>query len=299
MQGSDVVRLITLAAIWGSSFLFMKILAPVMGAVLTADIRVSIAGIILVLYCAAIRFDINWRENWRHYLIIGAINSAIPFYLFSFAALHIPASYSVIINSTSPFFGAVLSAIWLGEAFTSTKLLGLGMGAFGVSMVTHLSKHEMDPYFAKSIIACFIAAALYAVCGVYMRKFSSHLKPLATAGASQVIAGLLLLIALPFSPPIGEISSKIMVIACVFSVLCSAIAYLLYYKLVADIGPTKALTVTFLTPMFGMVWASLFLGEPITIRMVTGSLIIIAGAALVLKKTTKAHSDSSTTHERI
>jgi len=113
MRPSDITRLLSLAAIWGGSFIFMRVLAPVLGPVVTADLRVLIAGIALIIYFRVIRFDAEWRIYWKKYLFIGAFNSALPFFLFSFAALHIPASYSVILNSTSPLFSAVFAASWL------------------------------------------------------------------------------------------------------------------------------------------------------------------------------------------
>jgi drug/metabolite transporter (DMT)-like permease len=111
MQASDLLRLISLSAIWGGSFIFMRILAPVLGPVVTADLRVLIAGVALMVYFWVIEFDAEWKRFWKQYLVIGVINSGLPFLLYSFAAVHIPASYSVILNSSSPLFGAIFSAI--------------------------------------------------------------------------------------------------------------------------------------------------------------------------------------------
>src|SRR5512147_1158843 len=114
----------------------MRVLSPVLGAAATADLRLLIAGIIMLVYFAAIKFDCNWAQNWKHFIIIGVVNSSIPFFLYAFAALHIPASYSVIFNSTSPLFGAVFSAIWLNDRLTGRKVAGLLSGAAGVVLVS-------------------------------------------------------------------------------------------------------------------------------------------------------------------
>src|SRR5581483_5922473 len=135
MRPADYLRLLTLAAIWGGSFIFMRVLAPALGAFATADFRVLIGGVVLALYIRIIRVQPNWREHWRHYVVIGMLYSGLPFTLFAFAALHLPASYSAIINSLTPLFGALFAALWLNERLTPTKIAGLTLGVAGVTLV--------------------------------------------------------------------------------------------------------------------------------------------------------------------
>ena len=284
MRPSDIARLLLLAAIWGGSFIFMRILAPVLGPVLTAELRVMIAGFTLILYFRIIKFDPEWRLHWKKYLLIGSINSALPFFLFSFAALHIPASYSVILNSTSPFFAALFSAMWLHERLTIPKLLGLVVGAIGVGLVVRVGTVETDSMAALAIGACLLAAICYGLTATYIRRFGLALKPMSIAGASQVMAGLVLIPLIPLSPMKGELTLTVGVTVVVFSLLCSAVAYLLYYRLIADLGATKALTVTFLMPAFGMLWGFLILHEQITPGMIFGAILILVGCALVLAR---------------
>jgi drug/metabolite transporter (DMT)-like permease len=282
VRKSDVVRLVALAAIWGGSFIFMRVLAPVLGPVVTADLRVLIAGIALSIYFWAVRFDSEFRRYWKQYLIIGGVNSAIPFFMFSFAALHIPASLSVILNSTSPLFGALFSAIWLSERLTVKRLFGILMGAVGVAFVVKIGVVKTDAMFGWAIAACLTATLCYGLSAVYVKKVCRELKPMGIAGNSQLMAGLLLIPAIPLAPPQGTITAAVVVGVVVFALLCSAVAYLLYYRLIADMGPTKALTVTFLMPVFGMVWGAILLHETITLPMIGGALLIIAGTGLVL-----------------
>ncbi|MFZ1685467.1 MAG: DMT family transporter [Candidatus Zixiibacteriota bacterium] len=284
MRAADIARLLLLAAIWGGSFIFMRVLAPVLGPVLTADLRVMIAGLTLILYFRIIKFDPQWRPHWKKYLLIGSINSALPFFLFSFAALHIPASYSVILNSTSPFFAALFSAMWLHERLTIPKLLGLVVGAVGVGLVVRVGTVETDSMVALAVGACLLAAICYGLTATYIRRFGKELKPMSIAGASQVMAGLVLIPLIPFSPMKGELTLTVGVTVVIFSLLCSAVAYLLYYRLIADLGATKALTVTFLMPAFGMLWGFLILHEQITPGMILGAILILTGCALVLAK---------------
>ncbi len=283
MQWSGVARLVALAAIWGGSFIFIRVLAPVIGPVLTAASRVLIAGVALLLYCRAAGFDAEFRHFWRQYLVIGVVNSALPFLLYAFAALHIPASYSVILNSVTPLFSALLAAAFLAERLTTAKLAGLVTGAAGVIFVSKAGPVVADAMFGWAVAACLAAALCYAAAGVYMKKRAAAARPLAIAGWSQTFAALVLLPAVPFAPAPGEITAAVAGNVLGLALLCSAIAYLLYYRLIADIGPTRALTVTFLMPVFGMAWGALLLDETITMAMVAGCALIVGGTYAVLR----------------
>lgn len=284
MTTQDALRLIALAAIWGGSFIFMRVLAPVLGPIVTADLRVLLAGMALILYFWVIGVDLDWRRHWRHYLVMGGVGSALPFVLFSFAALHIPASCSVIFNSTSPLFGAVFSALWLRDPLTWRKGLGLFLGAAGVAIVSRVSTTPLNTLFYLSLCACLGSALCYGLAGVYMKRFAPTVNPRAMAGGSQTMAGLLLLPLWPLSPVPGVVTLPVVWNILALALLCSGVAYLLYYRLIADVGPTKALTVTFLMPVFGMLWGALFLGEVITLEMMSGAALIIGGTHFVVKK---------------
>jgi drug/metabolite transporter (DMT)-like permease len=260
----------------------MRILAPVLGPIITAELRVLIAGLALLAYFRVIRFDMQFRRYWKQYLLIGAINSAIPFFMYSFAALHIPASYSVILNSSSPLWSAILSALWLGERLTLLRGFGLVVGASGVFLVANVPPAEVDSWFLLSVIACLIATLCYGFTAVWIKKHGTMLKPMAIAGASQIMAAFVLMPAIPAFPMRGEITPFIALNVLGLAIICSAIAYLLYYRLIADVGPTKALTVTFLMPLFGVVWGMLFLREEVTAAMLAGMALILLGTGLVL-----------------
>ena len=288
MRGEDAARLTLLAAIWGGSFIFMRVLAPVLGPVITATARVSIAGIALIAWFWVTGFDADLRGQWRHFVVIGVLNSAIPFVLFSFAALHIPASYSVILNSGTPLFAALLSALFLAERLTLAKIGGLVAGAAGVALVSKAGPVVPDALFGASIAACLGAALLYAASSVYMKKYAAGAKPMAIAGWSQVAAGIVLLPLVPFAPVRGEITPVVVANVLGLALLCSAVAYLLYYRLIADIGPTRALTVAFLMPLFGMTWGALLLGETITWPMIAGCALIVGGTFAVVRPSERA-----------
>lgn len=286
MRIIDITRLFILAAIWGGSFIFMRVIAPVMGAIPTANSRVLIAGLVLTLYFTLTGFNLEWKKNWKQYLIIGVLGSGIPFALFAYAAISIPASYEVILNSTTPLFGTLFSWMWLGENMGPRKLLGLLVAGFGVAIVVNIGTTHLTTPFILSVLACLLAAICYGLTGIYIKKFASQLNPKAVAAGSLLLVGIFML---PFSMS-HSINSNVLfqpkIILCILglALICSALAYLMYYQLMAEIGPSKAMTVTFLMPIFGMIWGYLFLGEPVTLSMILGTITILLGTWLVVQK---------------
>jgi drug/metabolite transporter (DMT)-like permease len=283
VRRSDVARLISLAAIWGASFIFIRVLAPAIGPILTVTTRVLIGGAVLVAYGRAIGLDAGLRRYWRQYLVIGVVNSTLPFLLYAFAALHIPASYSVILNSTTPLFTALFSVPFLGERLTPAKLAGLVAGAAGVALVSNAGPVVPDLWFGAAVAACLAAACSYALSSIYMKKFAAGAKPLAIAAWSQVFAGLVLLPLVPFAPSPGAVTPLVVANVLALALVCSSVAYVLYYRLIADVGPTRALTVAFVMPAFGMLWGALFLAETITWPMIAGCALIVGGTGAVLR----------------
>lgn len=283
MRQSDVARLVALAAIWGASFIFIRVLAPALGPVLTVTTRVLIGGAVLIGYCRVIGFDAGLSRYWRQYVVIGLVNSTLPFMLYAFAALHLPASYSVILNSTTPLFTALLAVPLLGERLTGAKIAGLVAGAAGVVLVSRAGPVVPDLWFAAAVAACLGATLCYAASSIYMKKRAAGAKPLAIAGWSQIFAGVALLPLVPFAPPSVPITPLITANVLGLALVCSSIAYVLYYRLIADVGPTRALTVAFLMPAFGMLWGAVFLDESITLPMIAGCALIIGGTGAVLR----------------
>ena len=282
MRRSDFLRLFALAAIWGASFLFMRIVAPVLGALWTAEIRVGLAGIALCLWMLATRQAMPLRENWKTFLILGAINSSMPAVLYAYAAMHMPAGYSAIMNATSPLWGAVMGAMFLGEQFTLRKLAGMLVGVLGVALLVRLGPVQWSAELLLALLACSGATICYAVAGVYTKKLSVKINPMMMATASQVGAALVLMPFLPLAPVQGEITTTVMLVASALALICSAIAYLLYFRLIQDVGPTKALTVTFLIPLFALLWGYLFLNEGITLSTLAGCAGVVLATWLVV-----------------
>ena len=282
MRTADVLRLLALAIIWSASFVFVRVLAPVIGPVWVATARLLLGGGALVLAFIAMRRHGDVGRHWRAYLFIGVVNSSLPFLLFAYAALTLPASYLVILNAALPLFGAVASAATLGEPLTLRKMGGLTAGVAGVLLVSRAGPIVPDRSFALALAASLAAVLCYAVAGVWLKRRGGALQPVAVAGWSQLLGGLALLPIAAFVPARGDITSTILIDVLLLALVCSALAYLLYFRLIADIGPTRAMTVTFLMPAFGVLWGGLFLHETITLPMLAGAALIVGGTMGVL-----------------
>lgn len=282
----NAAKLLFLAALWGFSFLFIRISAPSLGPILTTFLRVFIASITMLAYFKLIHVKIYWQLHWRKYLLIGLINSALPFCLYSFAGLHIPASYSVILNSTSPFFGALFSWLMFKEHFSLKQIAGLLLGVIGVGLVVKIAAANNNHYFYLSLLACLAAAACYGFSGNFVKKIAHEVPALGIAAGSQIGASLILFGPSLFQPEPQNVTMGVILALLGLATLCSALAYILYYRLMADVGPTKALSVTLLMPIFGMLWGYLFLDEVITVQMIFGTVLILIGTFAVVQNKT-------------
>jgi len=283
MRGADVVRLLALAIVWSLSFVFIRVIVPPLGPVWTATLRMLIAGVALCAFFALVGFHADARRHWRAYLFVGLVNSAAPFLLFAWAAQTLPASYLVVLNAASPMFSALLAALWLDERLDGVKVAGLLVGAAGVAMVSGAGPLAPTPAVVAAVVASLAAALCYALAGMWLKRRGGALAPKAIAGWSQLFAGAAVLpLALAFPIP-GPITATVAANLAALAFLCSAVAYLLYFRLIRDIGPTRAMTVTFLMPALGMLWGVVFLGETVTPAMLGGAALVVAGTVAVLR----------------
>jgi drug/metabolite transporter (DMT)-like permease len=290
VRQQDWIRLIALAAIWGASFLFFRILAPALGVFFTADSRVLIAGIALTAWMIASKTSTQWKTHPVQISIIGILNSAIPFSLFAYAALHIPAAYSAILNAFTPIFAFVGGVIFLGERMSRLRAFGLILGVAGVALVANPWQRATgfipDAHFLPSVAACLLCTLCYAASGIYIKKCAADISSSAIAAGSQLSAGIALLpFALSAPPPADAFTPALVGAMFTLALLCSAVAYLLFFRLMKDVGPSRAQLVTLLVPLFGMAWGSLFLGERLSISAIVGCSLILLGIVTATRKT--------------
>lgn len=280
MDAASLFRLLILSAIWGASFLLMRVAAPVLGPVALMEGRVALAALFLAAIALARRRPLAVRAHWRHYLFLGLFNSALPFLLFGYAALTLSAALLSILNATSPLWGALIAAAWRGAPLSGRTLLGLGLGVAGVALLVGFDQGALQPGAGPAIAASLAAAGCYAFASNYARS-ARPVEPFANAHGSMWAAALLMAPAVPFFPAAAMPGPGILAAALALGVVCSGVAYLLYFRLVGDIGAAPALTVTFLIPLFGVFWGWLFLGEAVGWHTLAGGAVVIAGTALV------------------
>jgi drug/metabolite transporter (DMT)-like permease len=273
-----------LAAIWGSSFLFMRVAALELGALPTAAIRVAIASVFLLPLMLAKGHWGELRQHWKPVLFVGVLNSGIPFALYSFAVMHITTGFSSILNATVPLFGALVAWVWLGDKPSLSRTMGLAIGFGGVLLLAggqaSFKPNASGIAPAWAVMACLVATTCYALAASFTKKHIPNLPPLVTATGSQIGATLALALpALWFRPDHGPSASAWWALL-VVGVLCTGVAYILYFKLIETAGPARALTVTFLVPVFAIAYGVLFLGETVTAGMLLCGGVILAGTAL-------------------
>jgi len=283
MAAADYARLVLLAAIWGGAFPFMRVAAPEFGPAWTAELRVLIGGLALLAWFRLTGYDAALRRHARAYLKIGAIGIALPFVLYSFAAMHAPASLLSILNATAPMFGLAWSASFRDERVTPRRVAGLAIGLGGVALVAAPAGPAADPLFGWAVAAALGACCAYGAVGVILKRWSGGAAPLGMAAGNQLAAALLLVPLLPLLPPPAMPSPIAIANLLALALLAAAVAFPLYFRLIADVGMTRALTVTYLIPLFGVLWGRLFLGEALPGAALAGGLLILAGVALVTR----------------
>jgi drug/metabolite transporter (DMT)-like permease len=271
MRRADVYTMLLLAAIWGSSFLFIRLSVQDVGPIALSGARTLIGGLALLpILFFSDKLPVI-RRYWRSIIIVGLFNSALPFIFFNFATMTLPVGTMSIINALTPLWGAAIAWVWLKD-----KLPPLRM--FGLMVWDKLSLSDTASIYA--VIAGVAAPIFYGIAASYTKKYLMDADPIATAAGSLISAGIVMLPLTLYTWPVESISSTSWAALLCLSLLCTAIAYVLYYRLLISVGPPRAMTVTFLIPVFGVLWGSLFLGESITLRVVLGGGVILLGTAL-------------------
>jgi drug/metabolite transporter (DMT)-like permease len=283
MQPADVARLVALAAIWSLSFVFVRVLVPALGPAWTTTLRLVVAGVALVAWLAVAGTKADLRAHGRAYLFVGLVNCAAPFLLFAWAALTLPASYLVVLNTAAPMLAAIGAALVFGERLTAVKAAGLVAGAAGVALVSGAGPIAPSPAVAAAVVASLAACACYAWAGLWLKARGQGLAPVAVAAWSQMLAGLVMLPAAAATTVPGPVDAAVVANVLALALVCSGLAYLLYYRLIRDVGPTRAMTVTFLMPPLGLAWGTLFLGERVTSPMLAGVVLVVVGTAAILR----------------
>ena len=283
MRISDLLQLLLLAALWGASFLFVRVAVPVLGPIWLIEFRVLLAGLVFLPILVRLGLLYQIRRNLVPLIITGCISSAAPYSLLAFASLSLPAGFTSILNATTPLFGIVIASVFLKEKLTTTRMIGLILGFIGVVVFVGWEAISATPTFLLAVSAGFSAALMYAIAAPYAQKKFAGVSSLVFVSGGQLSAAFLLLPVLPFTVP-QQIPSLTVVMAVIaLALLSTAFALVLYFQLIHNIGSTKTLTVTYLIPIFAMLWGALILKETVTVSMILGCSLILLGTAIALR----------------
>ncbi|MEP5763232.1 MAG: DMT family transporter [Halieaceae bacterium] len=280
MKPLDLLELFTLGALWGGSFLFMRVAAPEFGPVVLIALRVSIAFLFLLPILLHQGCFPIMRRRIGGLAVVGTINSALPFTLFAFATLSLSAGFTAVLNATAPLFTAIVAFLWLGERPGRLPALGLMVGFGGVVLLVWDKIDVSGNSVALAIAAGLGASLCYGVAANHTRVHMSGLGSLELAGGSQLTASIILLPLCFFYWPEQAPSLTAWLSVLVLGVVCTGIAYILFFRLLTRLGPAKAVTVTFIVPLAAMVLGAVLLAELVTTSMLAGCGLILLGTAL-------------------
>ena len=281
MKSSSFSQLLLLGALWGAAFMFMRVAVPEFGAFSMAAARVGLACVMMLALVAALRQSLDFRARWKTYLIIGGVNTAIPFIAYSFAAQHIPAGYSAIANSTTPVWSALIMWLWFKQPLGALKWLGIAFAFTGVLVLVGLQPVALTPLVIAGMVAAVLAASMYATASFLIKRHLTGDSGL--PGATGMVWGATMWLLLPgiVFAPAAMPSVKAWGAILALSLFCTVAGYVLFFHLIKTIGPQRASSVAFLFPAFAAFWGWLILSEPITFNMIAGMVFVLIGTALV------------------
>jgi len=279
MRTRDVVDMLLLGGIWGGAFVLLRVASPEFGAVPLAAVRILVAAFTLLLF---LRDRSLLRAEPLRLLLLGLIASAIPFTLYAYAMLSITSGLAALLNATTPMFGALVAWLWLGERLSVARVVGIVIAFAGVLWLVNDALGTLGVGALGGVLAALLGAACYAVAASYTRRVFPTADPMALATGTVLGAFVAIL---PFAVatwPAAPISLRAWMAAIALGVVCTAIAYKIYFRLLRNVGAGRAVTVTFLFPPFGVLWGALVLAEPVTLSLLAGCAVVLVGTALAV-----------------
>src|SRR5829696_1609243 len=270
-----------LSALWGGSFLFIRVAVPALGPFLLVGLRVGLAAAVLTLYALAIGRVPKIRTRWRSFLVLGFLNAAVPFSLISAAEIYLTASLAAILNSTTVMFTAIVAAVWMGDVITARKAIGIVLGIAGVTVLVGWDPLPLNGLVLLAVAAMLIASLSYALGATYAKQSFSGIPPLGMA-IGQLCGAVVLLVPLAAVSVPAEAPSFVVALSILgLALLSTAVAYLIYFRLIENVGPTSTVTVTLLVPVFGLLFGVFLLDEPFGPGTLAGLGIILISVVLI------------------
>ncbi|MFW8591080.1 DMT family transporter [Glaciecola sp. 2405UD65-10] len=279
MKAIDFFELLFLGAIWGASFILIKYAAPEFGIFTLVEIRALGASLLLLPLVFLKRSHAVLFTHWHHLLIVGLLNTVIPFCLFNYGLLHIQAGLAAILNATAPMFGVLIAYLYLKESIGKLGLFGVLLGFFGVVLISYEQNTEGDTSLIP-ILAILLATFCYGIAAAYLRSKLSNVNAFALAGGSQLFSALALLPLALIDMPTSLPSPQAITSALILAFVCTGLAYVLYFDLIAKVGAPRAMTVGYLVPLFGIVWGYIIMNETLSELTLLGGGLILLGVML-------------------
>ncbi len=282
MRATDLARLLALAALWSTQYIFLRVAAPALGTGLVAELRALAGALVLVPAALALGQQLALLSRWKGYLRVSLVNNVFPFACFAFGATVLPAGYLAIINGTVPLWTALFAAWLLGERLGARRVAGFATGIAGVALIVNLGPVALEARTALAAVVSLLGAASWGWGGVMIKQYTGRVPAIALAAGTMSFAAALMSPAW-IEAPVASWTLAAASSAVALGALCSGIAYLAFFTLVRDIGPSRTLSVTFLIPALGVLWGWLLLGETVTASMFAGIALVLAALVLALR----------------
>lgn len=274
------LQLMMLAAIWGASFLFLRMGAPAFGVIPLIALRVGIAAVLLLPVLRQPDARQEFRAHLRPLFVVGLTNSAAPFCLLAYAALYVSAGVDSILNATTPMWTALIAFLWPRSPVHRAQTVGLAVGFAGVVVLAWDAIGAGTAGTLGAVAAALLATCSYGFAANYSKQHLAGVRPFVSAFGSQVFAALVLAPAAIVFWPQTAPQPLDWVNVLLLGALCTAVAYILYFGLIRNAGAQYAASVTLLIPVFGVIWGAVFLQEAITLQAAAGCAVILLGTAL-------------------
>ena len=281
MENKYWILITILGAVWGSAFMFIKIATPELGPIALVNIRLAVAGLIFIPFLLQEKYLKHFRSNLKNILILSIVNTALPFSLFAYASLESSSNMLSILNGTTAIMAVVISTIWLKVKLNIFQIMGVFIGLFGIVVLANPDNVYIS---TKATIFCLGAAFCYALSANYIQKFAYKTNTIVLIGWSLVLASIFLLPLTIFNLPSQFPSNNAIFSILWLGVISTGIAFLGYVRLIEKVGAVKTATVTYFIPVFGVIWGYVFLGEPITLQILVGMMLILTGIIFTNKR---------------
>lgn len=284
MAPYDTGRWLLLATLWSVQYILMRVSVPLFGTALVAESRALFSAFFLVPWTlVVVQQAIGLRKHWKDHLAVGLVNNVLPFVCFAWAATALPASYLAVMNGMVPLWSGVIAAPVLKEPLGTRRIVGFLLGIAGVALIVNLGPIELNLYTVLAALAAMAGAAFWGWAGVVIRQRTGRVPSMSLAAGSIVFAAVLLSPAWSQAPDLSRWTPTATIALVSLGALCSGLAYLPFFTLVRDIGPTRTLTVGLAVPALGILWGWLFLGESVTPSMLAGTALVLIALGFVLK----------------